>query len=158
MSLLAAPIQFDDPPPAYLQSVPDSFFVKKLGWCGLTLGTREGYTTATTSYKIFCMLRGWKPWPATIKPIWVGGATCFRQKFIKTRSSTTQYGSKLSIRLAILPYWSPLASHRFWKPQTRSNSSGRAKSFSKSPKRSIPNYNRNSWTYYSYSSDFQGWL
>ena len=29
----------------------------------------EGYTTATTSYETFCMLRGWKPWPATIEPI-----------------------------------------------------------------------------------------
>ncbi len=73
MSLLAAPIQFDDPPAAYLQSVPDSFLVKKLAWCGLTLGTREGYSTATTSYETFCLLRGFQPWPATIEPIteWV---------------------------------------------------------------------------------------
>ena len=69
MSSLAAPIQFDDPPPAYLQPVPGSFLVKKLGWYDLTLGTREGYTTATASYETFCMLRGWKPWPATIEPI-----------------------------------------------------------------------------------------
>ena len=47
MSLLAAPIQLDDPPPAYLQSVPGSFLVKNLGWCGLTLGTREGYCMFT---------------------------------------------------------------------------------------------------------------
>lgn len=68
-----APIQFDDPPPAYLQSVLGSFLVKKFGWCGLTLGTRERYTTATNSYETFCMLRGCKPWPDTIEPIteWV---------------------------------------------------------------------------------------
>ena len=49
MSLLAEPIQFDAPPLAYLQSVPDSFLVKKLGWYGLTLSTQEEYTTATSS-------------------------------------------------------------------------------------------------------------
>ena len=69
MSLLAEAIQFDDPPPAYLQSVPGSFLVKKLGWCGLTLGTREGYTTATRFYETFCMLRGYKARPATTEPV-----------------------------------------------------------------------------------------
>ena len=52
----AAPIQFDDPPSAYLQLVPDSFLVKRLGWCGLTLDTKEKYTSATTSYEIVCSL------------------------------------------------------------------------------------------------------
>lgn len=69
MSLLATPIQFDNPPPAYLRSVLGSFLVKKLGWCGLTLTTREGYTTATSLYETFCMVQGSELWPATIEPI-----------------------------------------------------------------------------------------
>lgn len=69
MSALTKPIEFVDPRLAYLQLVPGSLFVKKLGQCGLTLGTQEGYTTITRLYKTFCLLKGYKPWPDTIEPV-----------------------------------------------------------------------------------------
>lgn len=66
MSALAEPIPLNAPPPSFLRNVGNiSHPCVLLLWFSLTPETRNGYSTAIWSYKLFCVFNGIQvPWPA----------------------------------------------------------------------------------------------
>lgn len=76
MSTLAGPLEFDAPPLEFLDSITDlSSSAKTLLWYGLSPKTRQGYTTAISSYNLYCVMQGVKAWPASEAVLveWVTG-------------------------------------------------------------------------------------
>lgn len=76
MSPLAEPLEFDAPPSEFLDSIADlSVPAKTLLWYGLSPKTRQGYTSAITSYTLYCAMQDVKAWPASENVLaeWVTG-------------------------------------------------------------------------------------
>ena len=76
MSTLAELLEFDAPPSEFLNSIISlSIPAKTLLWYGLSPKTRQRYTSAITSYTLYCAMQEIPPWPASEKVLveWVTG-------------------------------------------------------------------------------------
>jgi len=101
-------------------------FVVQLLWCGLSLDTRRGYTTAIHSYEYFCAMEALTAWPATPEVLyeWVSAQVSGHRGQAKLQPNTVEHylsvliSHHIDLGLPVTPFEEPAHLRRTYPRRT----------------------------------------